>query len=507
MKSTAYLFSTLSLALAWPVMGQDFADRSADGTQQLENQLSLNNDRKIDLWSTSVTVGLSVSSGNIESSLIYADIQTRRQWGAYEALLGLGGTYGESESVTTSDYQFGYLQLNRALTDRFYFGVKGYGIRDAVADLDYRFSLGPVWGVYLIKTDTTTLKVEAGPAYTWEKQGGLRDDYVSVLVSERFEHQFTERLRLWQALEWRPAIDDFNDYTLNAEIGIEARMTEHLSLKTFLRNIHDSTPAPGFKKDDLAWITALTYSFGGDPLDLSDSTTNKRFEAGNAADLAGAAEGNVTTAALGATLNSGNTDSLAITADLFGVRRSGDREFYFGASATYGEFDDEDGTKVTDQNIFALLQYNYLFADPWFLGIHSDIYHDKLADLDYRWTTSPTLGLYLHRDPYTTLSVEAGPAYIREKQDGTTTDSLGLFAQEKFTHRFNDVFHIWQSLSYSAPFNEMEDYILRGEIGGAVDLGRGYSWRTSFEDVYTNRPAVGRKRNDMRLKTAVAYSF
>lgn len=475
------------------------------GSQELENQLSLMNDSSVDLWATSVTIGLSVSSGNIDSSLIYADIQTKRGWNQNEVLMGLGGTYSESEEVTTSDYQFAYLQYNRLLTDRFYFGAKGYGLRDDLADLDYRLHLGPLWGYYFIKNDRTTLTIEAGPNYTWEKLGGVKDSYVSVAFTERFDHKFNDRLKMWQLLEFRPQIDDFNRYTLVAELGLEARMTDNLSLKTFARNLHDSAPAPGRERNDLAFVTALSYSFGGDPLELDG--TKRLADSENLKDLAGATEGNVTTAALGVSMNSGNTDSLTITADLLGSRRYGDEEFLFGASGTYGEFDNGAGTSVTDQNIYAMAQYNYLFADPWYFGVHSDLYHDKLSDLSYRWTTGPVLGVYAIRDADTTLSFEAGPAYVREEKADVTTDSLAAYAAQRFTHRFNDSLHVWQSVSFNSPFNDFDDYVLRAEVGGAIALGGGFSWRTSLEDTYTNLPAGGRERNDLRLKSSIGFSF
>ena len=381
----AFIAFIAFLGLHYSLSAQDQGVRSTSGIQEMEDQLSLANDSEIDLWKISVNIGLSISLGNSDSSLIYADLQTTRAWGQNELLMGLGGTYSESDSVTTSDYQFAYLQYNRLLTDRFYFGAKAYGIRDELAILDYRLHLGPVWGYYFIKDANTTFSLEAGPAHTWENQGGVTDKYVSLLISERFEHQFTDRLKLWQRLEFRPEIDAFNSYTLTAELGIETRMTDNLSLKTFVRNIHDSTPTNGLKRNDLAFVTALSYSFGGeDALDLTAKKRSLRLSGENMNDLAGNVDGNVTKAALGATLNRGNTESLAITGDLLGIRRSGNDEWTFGASATYGEFEDANGTKVTDQNIYGVVQFNRQFADPWYFGLRTDLFHDQLADLDYR---------------------------------------------------------------------------------------------------------------------------
>jgi putative salt-induced outer membrane protein YdiY len=496
------------LALSYCVSAQDASDRSSSGLQQMENQMSLANDSNIDLWKVTVNVGLSIASGSSESSLIYADIQTERAWGQNELLLGAGGTYSESESVTTSDYQFGYLQYNRLLTERFYFGAKGYGVRDDLAELDYRLHLGPVWGYYLIKDSQTTFAIEAGPSYTWENQGGVSDSYVSLLFAERFDYQFSDRLKLWQMVELRPQVDDFNAYTLTAEIGLETRMTGHLSLKTFVRNIHNSRPVRGFERNDLAFVTALSYAIGGaDPLNLDSEKKALSLPSDNMTDLAGDSDGNVTTTAIGAIVNRGNTESLAITADLLGIRRSGIHELIYGVSTTYGEFETSADTNVTDQNIYGALQYNRVIAYPWYFGLRTDVLHDKIADLDYRWTTGPVLGFYLIKDASTTLSFEAGSAYVRESQGDVKSDDAAIFAQEKFTHRFNDTLHVWQSLSYLAPFNDADDYVLRGEVGAGIDMGGGYSWRTSLEDVYTNISTAGRDRNDLRLKSALAFSF
>ena len=67
------------------------------------------------------------------------------------------------------------------------------------------------------------------------------------------------------------------------------------------------------------------------------------------------------------------------------------------------------------------------------------------------------LGFYAIKDADTGLSFEAGPAYVREKQGDEKTYSAAIFTQEKFTHRFSDNLHMWQSVSYLAPFNGTED--------------------------------------------------
>jgi putative salt-induced outer membrane protein len=216
------------------------------------------------LWEHSIGLGLTVTEGNSDTVTAYANWLSARKWEKNELRFGADGTYGETEGEKTAQSAHGFGQYNRLFgtEDRFYFYMRIDGYHDDIADIDYRVTISPGVGYYFIKNARTTLSGEVGPGYVFEKKGGETDDYATVRFAERFEHKFNDRVRLWQSLEFLPQIDDWENYVINAEIGVDTAMSKALSLRVFIQDTYTSQPADGREENDFKFVTALQYKFG-----------------------------------------------------------------------------------------------------------------------------------------------------------------------------------------------------------------------------------------------------
>lgn len=223
------------------------------------------------LWDFTVAAGLTLTRGNSETLLAALTVNGQRKTAKDEILVGAAGTYGETtlkntktgkdESDKTAESLSAFGQYNRSITDRWYAGVRLDFLHDAVADLDYRFTLSPLVGYYAIKTTNTTLKFEAGPSGVMEHQGDEDNQYAALRLGERFEHKFTAKAKVWQSLEFVPQIDRWHNYLIIAEVGAEAPLAEKLSLRAVIQDNYDNEPAPGRKNNDIKLITSLAYKF------------------------------------------------------------------------------------------------------------------------------------------------------------------------------------------------------------------------------------------------------
>lgn len=233
-------------------------------------------------WETSAAAGVTISGGNSKSFQSTLSLNSTRKWSKDEALLGAQAGYGESTVVKRADgledeknkteaYIKGFGQWNHLITERFYGGLRLDAVNDAIADINYRFTLSPLAGYYLIKDKATTLAVEFGPSLVHEKVGGVDDTYAGLRLAERFEHKFEGGARVWQSTEIVPQIDDFNNFIATSEIGAEAPLTKKLSLRLVFQHVYDSEPATAgvtaggdtrYKlKNDTKLIGALAYKF------------------------------------------------------------------------------------------------------------------------------------------------------------------------------------------------------------------------------------------------------
>jgi putative salt-induced outer membrane protein len=212
-------------------------------------------------WEKSAALGLTLTRGNSDTLLFTGNLLAAYKGKQNEISLGADAAYGEDHSVKNSESLHGFGQYNRLFTEKFY----GYGrldaLHDAVADLDYRLTLSPGAGYYFIKTPATRLSLEGGPGFIYEKQGGDTRGYLTLRVAEKFEQKCSDRVRIWQSLEFLPQVDHFNNYIVNAEVGVESGLSKKLSLRTYLQDTYDNVPAPSRKKNDLKLVTAIVYKF------------------------------------------------------------------------------------------------------------------------------------------------------------------------------------------------------------------------------------------------------
>jgi Putative salt-induced outer membrane protein len=227
-------------------------------------------------WESSAAAGLTVTKGNSESILGTIDFATAKKWERHELSFGASLAYGqttidvpdennpgqtrEKDDVTANSVK-GFGQYNHLFSERFY----GYGrveaLHDDVAKVDYRLTLSPGAGYYFIKEPRVDLSAEVGPSYIIERLDGHEDTYLALRVGEKFNYKLSDRARIWQTAEFLPQVDDFENYILNFELGIEASLTEKLSLRSYIQDTYDNVPAEGRKRNDLKWVTAIAYKF------------------------------------------------------------------------------------------------------------------------------------------------------------------------------------------------------------------------------------------------------
>ena len=212
-------------------------------------------------WKSSVSAGLTLTRGNKSSTLFSVDFLTQRKTPTDEYMIGFGGAYGSQNSKDTVNNYLLFGQWNHLFTDRFY----GYGrtdaLRDRIKDIDYRLSIGPGLGYYLIKDTNTLLAVEAGGAVEFERLGHRDDFYATVRLAERFEQKFTDRARLWERVEFLPQVDKFDNYVINFQIVIETTISKSFRMKTYLDDSYANRPAAAHQKNDAKIVAAVSYKF------------------------------------------------------------------------------------------------------------------------------------------------------------------------------------------------------------------------------------------------------
>jgi putative salt-induced outer membrane protein YdiY len=213
-------------------------------------------------WNSTASAGLTLTRGNSDTMLVTASIETDKKTPKNEIDLGADGSYGEANSIENVDTLHGFGQYNHLFSDRFFGYVRAEALHDGIADLQYRITVGPGAGYYFIKETNTTLAGEIGSSFVTQRLGGLDSNYATLRVAERYEYKFASfGARFWENVEILPQVDKFNNYQVNAEVGVEAALTLTISLKTFVDDNFNNAPAAGHQKNDVKIVSGISVKF------------------------------------------------------------------------------------------------------------------------------------------------------------------------------------------------------------------------------------------------------
>lgn len=212
-------------------------------------------------WDISAQAGFNLTRGNISSQLLTAGLDAIKEKDNNVYTFNLAGGEGEQENVDTQRFIRGKAGYDRLLSERLYAGVSLNFLADDIADVDYRTVGSPALGYYLLKSEETKLGLEAGPAYVFEKLGGVKNDFLAARVANNFSWKFSQTAKIFQYAEYLLNTEDTDQSIVIGKAGLEASLTSSLALVLAIEDRFNSAPAEGRKKNDVLITSGLKVSF------------------------------------------------------------------------------------------------------------------------------------------------------------------------------------------------------------------------------------------------------
>ncbi len=451
-------------------------------------------------WEVTGAAGLGLSRGNQDTLNFSAQLLATYLKDADEALLGVDYTYGETDSTTNVHNAHGLAAYNRTLAGPFYAGILAEAWYDEIAALDYRFSVMPTAGFYLIKNDTTVLALEGSAGYVWEEQDSISRGYAAFRLGQRFSHTTAGGVKLTESVSWMPEFEDTDNWLLVAQAGLAVPVSTHWAVGVSGRYTIDNTPAAGLEKDDLAVLATLSYSLKGfAPEAVAGRRTLKAEKKAAALPDMGWSR----MAGLAFAMNRGNSETLSLIGDLAADYRTEGYEWLNDAALAYGET----GSTTTLENIRAATQFNKILSGNLYAGIGTGFRYDDIAAIDYQLTPAAVLGTYLIKNDTAKLSIEAGPGYVFEKVGDIESDYFAVQAAQKLSWALAEGVTLTEAVVWNAEAGDMDNYTLTASAALEVDMGANLSFRTAVSNIYDSTPATGLEENDLLLSAGIAMRF
>lgn len=213
-----------------------------------------------DTGDTQLSIAFNLTDGSSETKSVIVGARTKLDAENNQWFLGGDFSYGEEEDNKTVENGKVYTQYNWLFSERSFMNIRVEALYDDISEIDYRVIAGPPGlGYYLIKNDNTSFSAGAGLSYVWEEVGDITDDYPALRLSERLEQKLSETATLWESVAYLPEIEDFDNYLITGEIGIDAAINAHMSLQVVAKDRYDSVPAEDAEQNDVSINAGIVF--------------------------------------------------------------------------------------------------------------------------------------------------------------------------------------------------------------------------------------------------------
>ena len=219
------------------------------------------------VWTGSVNVGATWTSGNTEITTLSAAADATYREEDYRHTLKAWWNYAEQEnsageSELTQRRVGGSYKYDYFATERLYYNGL-FGIEaDELANLDLRWYAGAGVGYVFFDEEAMGLDGEAGIVYFSEEfETGDDNDYVAARVAYAYWNQINEQTRFEQDLEAFPSLEDVEDFYGRLDSRLQVKMSDNMYAQIQHVFDYDNTPAPGAQRDDHRVIVGVGWSF------------------------------------------------------------------------------------------------------------------------------------------------------------------------------------------------------------------------------------------------------
>lgn len=223
-------------------------------------------EKRANLWSGQLLVGLGGTSGNSESRSLNFGARARREAEDDRLYLSLLVNKAQQDGVESADEKLGTVRLERDFSRSFFLFAQTEAERDDFENIDFRSTttLGP--GYYFLQRPGHELKGRMGLGYEYISRIVGQDESEAVVtlgydylldVSDWF--QFTHNLTVIPQISDSPS----DNFRVDSTLAVEAPLggSPAWSLAAQYRHQYNNNPEPGVEDLDTSYLLNLARSF------------------------------------------------------------------------------------------------------------------------------------------------------------------------------------------------------------------------------------------------------
>lgn len=215
-------------------------------------------------WTGSFAAGLNGKTGNSQNLDINMALNLARETELSSSTVLATYFYSTNETATVTDRFFGQGRQERKLHEsRLSMFVQAAYEWDRFKAFDHRIALHSGLAYECYRNDDGFLKFRLGAGASKEV-GGTNEEWSPELqIGGDWERQLTETLKLYATSDYYPNFEDFSDFRLNTNAGLEfvVDAQRNINFRMFTFNRYDSTPEADNVRHDVDYGMALVVGF------------------------------------------------------------------------------------------------------------------------------------------------------------------------------------------------------------------------------------------------------
>lgn len=209
---------------------------------------------------------------------------------------------------------------------------------------------------------------------------------------------------------------------------------------------------------------------------------------------------------LGASLQSGNTESEALNADAeLKAKWNKKHRSTFKAEVNI----EEDDGDTTEDNRMISGEHDYFFIEDWFLNAGLSLEQDDIDQVDLRSVAGIGLGHQVFEQDDLNLQYVLGPSYLREDfENGDTENSIaGRWAFDYDQKIFDDILQLFHDHELLVPADDTDDFLFDSKTGIRVPLKAGLVGTAEVDFEWDNKPEPGTQEDDTEYSVKIGYEW
>jgi hypothetical protein len=221
----------------------------------------------LDLWQGHADAGVSIASGNSQStnsavSVVVARETRSDKTGIYFTQIYARGEDALGISATTADAIRGGWAYNRKVGARMFLNLLNDYEYDGFQDLDLRFVVGGGAGYTALRRERLQLDLVGGADYNREQYGApLTRKSAEMYWGNNLVYKLAKVTSLTQSFRMFNNLTDTGEYRMNFDMGTSTQLLKWLGFHVTASDRYQSNPLAGHKTNDLLLTTGVRISF------------------------------------------------------------------------------------------------------------------------------------------------------------------------------------------------------------------------------------------------------